>query len=326
MGIMKALALRIIDFFRRRGLGGIVHLFCRLPRLARQVFIELSYQLEIKKDRRVIEAEISSQTQAELKFINRPKISVILPAYKPNLAWFREAVESVLGQTYSNFELCISDDASESKELHEYLQKLKSTDSRVKFVVRTTNGHICANTNSALELSSGEYVAFMDHDDVLDRRALFEVVKLINDRPGLDWIYSDEDKIDVNGLRSEKSCKGSFDIEKFYSTMYTGHLSVFKAELVGAVKGLRKGAEGAQDWDLALRIIESKSLEIQYLPKVLYHWRKHLGSTSSNPESKPYAHEASFNVLMEHFERTGQNRILINSPGPGFYNWKSSNE
>ncbi|WP_307636192.1 glycosyltransferase family 2 protein [Variovorax boronicumulans] len=235
-----------------------------------------------------------------------PLISIVMPTYNAKPAWLRDAIESVRRQIYPHWELCIADDASPSAESRALLAELAAGDARIKVVFRPENGHICAASNSALELATGEWVALMDHDDLLSEHALFWVADCIDRHPEARLIYSDEDKIDEEGVRSSPYFKSNWNLDLFYSQNMFSHLGVFRADVVKSVGGFRLGMQGSQDWDLVLRCMEKISAsQILHVPRVLYHWRIHAESTASSADAKPYAALAGERALNEHFLRLG---------------------
>lgn len=237
---------------------------------------------------------------------DRPLISVLMPTYNPNPAWLREAIESVRGQIYPHWELCIADDASPSAEVRQILKSYSETDPRIKVVFRPENGHISAASNSALELAAGPWVALMDHDDLLPAHALFWVADCIAEHPGVQLIYSDEDKVDEGGHRFGPYFKSDWNVDLFRSQNMFSHLGVLSTALMRSVGGFRVGLEGSQDWDLVLRCMERvEPGQIRHIPRVLYHWRVHAESTARSMTAKPYAAIAGERALNEHFVRTG---------------------
>ncbi|WP_307658913.1 glycosyltransferase family 2 protein [Variovorax paradoxus] len=237
-----------------------------------------------------------------------PLISVVMPTYNAKSVWLREAIESVRRQIYPHWELCIADDASPSAETREVLAEYAARDSRIKVVFRPKNGHIVEASNSALELVSGEWVALMDHDDLIAEHALFWIADCINRNPDAQLIYSDEDKIDENGVRSGPYFKCDWNIDLFYSQNMFSHLGVLRTDLVRNVGGFQPGMQGSQDWDLVLRCTERVlPSQILHVPRVLYHWRIHDNSTARSPDAKPYAAIAGERALNEHLERQGLN-------------------
>jgi GT2 family glycosyltransferase len=228
-----------------------------------------------------------------------PKISIVMPVYNPLPAFLKAAIESVMGQLYSNWELCMADDCSPNPQIAKLLEGYALKDPRIKVTIRKENGHISAASNSALELATGEYILFMDHDDLLTANCCFEVVKHINKKPDLsDIIYSDEDKIDGNGHYSVPHFKPDWAPHNLLSRNYLGHIVVVKKDLVDQVKGFRLGFEGSQDYDILLRLTELTD-KIGHIPKVLYHWRIHELSAAQSEEVKPYAYIAAKKALEE---------------------------
>ncbi|HEY0429091.1 MAG TPA: glycosyltransferase [Pyrinomonadaceae bacterium] len=263
-----------------------------------------------RRARRQMHLEIES-------FSLRPKISVVMPVYNVGEKWLRLCIESVLGQIYENWEFCIADDASPSPHVRKILEEYAARDERIKTIFRRENGHISAASNSALELATGEFTALLDHDDELSEDALFRVAKEINDFPDARMIYSDEDLIDERGRRFGPKFKPDWSLDLFYSLNLITHLSIYRTEILRRVEGFRIGAEGSQDYDLAMRVVEQISEnQIRHIPRVLYHWRAIQGSVAFSMEEKPYAHERARDALRAHFERTGKkatvSRAIIN--------------
>ena len=239
---------------------------------------------------------------------NKPLISVVMPVYNPRVEWLIEAIESVRAQIYPHWELCIADDCSTDLEVKEELEKYQAMDSRIKVVFREQNGHISKASNSALNIAAGDWIALLDHDDLLHEQALFWVADMINKNPDAAMIYSDEDKIDANGNRFDPYFKPDWNIDLFYSQNMFSHLGIYRAEILNDVGGFREGLEGSQDYDLALRCIERVAFgQIYHIPRVLYHWRMHAESTAQSADAKPYAMLAGERALNEHFKRQGIN-------------------
>ncbi len=237
-------------------------------------------------------------------FALKPLISVVMPVYNPPIGFFIQAIESVLTQSYANLELCIADDASPDPLVRKVLEAYEAKDPRVKVLYRQENGHISEATNSALAFAAGDYVALLDHDDLLARHALFWIVAAINDNPDADLIYSDEDKIDEAGRRFEPYFKSDFNYELFLAHNMISHLGIYRRSVLEEIGGFRKGFEGSQDYDVALRVIESISVEnIVHIPRILYHWRAIAGSTALAPTEKNYAKDAGKKAVEEHLAR-----------------------
>ena len=258
-----------------------------------------------------------------------PLISVVVPVYNPPPQYLREAVESVRAQIYGRWELCIADDCSTDPKVAEVLVEAAADDDRIKVVRRAENGHISAATNSALDIALGEWVAFMDHDDLLAPHALAVMALSLSAHPGAVLAYSDEDKVDDSGHRFDPYFKPDFDPLLLLGQNYMTHLFVARRDFVQRVGGTRLGFEGAQDWDLALRLCEQvDKSRIVHVPHVLYHWRAHEASTAEALAAKPYATNAGRLAVEQHLERrqlsatvttiaeSGHNRIEWNVPDP----------
>ncbi|MBT8195965.1 MAG: glycosyltransferase family 2 protein [Bacteroidia bacterium] len=269
----------------------------------------------------------NSPTASDLKeykklipnFKYQPLISIVLPVYNSNLKFLEQCCDSVFNQIYENWELCISDDYSTIPGVIEYLKQIKASNSKVKLNFRSENGHISANTNDAIELASGEFVAFLDHDDLLAPEALYEIVKELNADQTHDLIYSDEDFVDARGNTGNPYFKPDWSPESFLARNYITHLSVFRKSILNELSGMRTGFEGSQDYDLLLRFTE-RTQNIKHIPKVLYHWRIHNDSSTDSDAAKPYAYEAGVKALTEALQRRGINGTVALQEGmPGYY-------
>ncbi len=238
----------------------------------------------------------------------RPLISILVPVYNVDENILRECIESVLGQIYDNWQLCIADDCSTMPEVRKVLSEYEDCD-RIDICYREKNGHISAATNSALSLAKGEYIALLDCDDILAEDALYEVAKVINESPDVEFIYTDEDKVDENGKnRNTPHFKSDWAPDTLMSYMYTCHLSVYKTDIARDMGGFREGYEGAQDYDFVLRYTEMiKDTGIRHIPKVLYHWRVRKGSTSEDISAKPYVMHSVYKAKSEALTRRGLN-------------------
>ncbi|MEI6088777.1 MAG: glycosyltransferase [Bacteroidota bacterium] len=236
---------------------------------------------------------------------NDPLISILMPTYNTPETYLRESIESIIIQSYKNWELCIADDSSTTKNVSDIIEEYQKKDNRIKLIKRKVNGHISEATNSALKIASGEFIALMDHDDVLWPNALHEFIKVIRKNRKTDFIYSDEDKIDESGrIHSYPFLKPDFSPEFLESCNYITHFSCIRRSLVNEIGGLRVGYEGAQDWDLFIRISE-KTKNIYHISKLLYSWRIHEASTAFSTDAKPYVFEAQAKLLNDHLLRTG---------------------
>lgn len=236
-----------------------------------------------------------------------PLISVVMPTYNTNEKFLRLCIESVCNQSYSNWELCIADDASTQPQVKKVLDEYQKQDPRIKVVYRKENGHISAATNSAIDMASGEWLALLDHDDELHQHALAYVAHSILNKPNTEFVYSDEDKIDVKGNRSAPHFKPDWNLDLLYSQNYVSHLGVYKTEIVKKIGGFRVGYEGSQDYDLLLRYSrEINHSNIVHIPKVLYHWRMIEGSTALASGEKSYTTEAGIKALKDFFNKSGE--------------------
>ena len=259
--------------------------------------------------------ELHTAQKEVAAFRYQPLISIVMPVYNVEELWLRAAIESVSKQVYGRWELCIVDDASTKPHIKTVLQEYMNRDGRVRAVFLEENLGISGASNAALDLATGEFVGLLDNDDELAPFALFEVVKLLNQVPDLDFVYSDEDKLEVNGARTEPFFKPDFSPDLLTSMNYICHFSVFRRDLLRQIGGFRKGFEGSQDYDLVLRATEH-ARNIAHIPKVLYHWRKIPGSASASVNAKDYAFQAGCRALEEALVRRGQNgKVEMIMPG-----------
>lgn len=234
-----------------------------------------------------------------------PLISVVVPAYRTPLNVLDAMMASLIDQTWPRWELCVANAGSPDEDVGQALDRWAASDSRIHVVHLGENRGIAGNTNAALELATGTYVAFLDHDDTLAPFALSCVVQAITDHGQADMLYSDEDKLDgTSGRRLDPFFKPDWSPHLLICVNYIAHLLCIRKELVGAVSGLRRGFDGSQDYDLILRCSE-RAREIVHIPKVLYHWRTSPSSTASDGKAKLYAYEAGRRALQEHLTRTG---------------------
>jgi len=237
--------------------------------------IERNYQIWLELHERTDEQARRLAVDQVALLTDPPLISVLMPVYNPSPRDLQAAIESVRGQFYTNWELCIADDCSTDPQVGSVLRDMQTQDPRIKIVWRLQNGHISAASNSALDIASGSFVALLDHDDLLSPRALYEVVMKVASQPTLDVIYSDEDHIDAAGRRSRPYFKPGWNPELLLGQNLISHLGVYRRALLQRIGGFRFGLEGSQDWDLALRAVaETTPDRIVHLPFVLYHWRQ----------------------------------------------------
>lgn len=268
-----------------------------IRRYAQAVKRNDSYQAWMQNSRVVKSSDGTSNT----KLNYRPLISIVMPTYNTDKDMLIECIESIISQTYTNWELCIADDASTNSDTITTLQRYEKNN-KIKITYRKRNGHICIATNSALELATGEYVSLMDHDDIIEPNALEEVVKVLNKDKSIDFIYTDEDKMRDGHYRHDPFPKPDWSPDFLLSCNYITHFSTIRRSIIKEVGGFRKGTEGAQDWDLFLRVSE-KTNKIHHIPQFLYHWRIHSASTAGDVDAKDYISENQRKVLDDALER-----------------------
>lgn len=251
----------------------------------------------------------------KVELLYNPLISVIIPVYNIERKLLSECIDSVLSQSYQNFEICLADDCSTNKETIDTLKEYEIKDKRIKVIYRKKNGHISEATNSALSLARGEFIALMDNDDLLVKDALYENVKLLNEDRTIDMIYSDEDKIDCFGRR-DPNFKPDYSPDTLLSNNYICHFTVLRKSIVDRIGGFKVGMEGAQDYDLFLRFSEETS-NIKHIPKLLYRWRMIPGSTATTIDSKNYAIEKGRKAIEDYLARKNiQAEVNIHSRVP----------
>ena len=244
-----------------------------------------------------------------------PLISVIIPVYNVKADYLEECIKSVLEQSYENFEICIADDNSSLVETKEILKKYENHP-KIKIVYRKENGMISKCMNSAAELANGEYIGFLDNDDVLDVNALYYMVKEINQNKKLDFIYSDEDKLDENGKLCDPFFKPDWSPDTLLSLNYICHFTLIRKKIFDDIGGFRSEYDGSQDYDLFLRATERTS-EIGHVAKILYHWRKSATSTAANNDNKDYARLAGKKALEDALRRRNiDGKVLLDEKSP----------
>ena len=229
-----------------------------------------------------------------------PIISIILPTYNTHAEHLEQCINSIRNQYYPFWELCICDDCSTETHVKEILERHKKEDERIKIKFSQENGHICKASNEALQLATGSFAALVDHDDLITEDALYWVAREIQKRPDANLIYSDEDKINNEGVRSSPHFKPSFNLDLLFAYNFISHLGVYRTDLIKSIGGFRLGLEGSQDHDLALRVLlHSNAEQIIHIPRVLYHWRMHEDSTAINPGSKDYTTQKGLRAIQE---------------------------
>lgn len=246
--------------------------------------------------------------------------SIIMPVYNTSPRLLSAAVKSVLNQTYTHWQLILVDDASEDIQTLDYLSKVKKMDSRILVIRRQFNGHIAASTNDGIDVSDGTFTVFMDHDDMLAPQALNELATIIDQEPHLDFLYSDEDLMSDDGTRCSPHFKPDWNPDLLLSHNYITHLTCIRSSLLKEMNGIRPGFDGAQDFDLMLRVLDRvPTNRIKHIPKVLYHWRMTEGSTASDSSAKSYATEAGLNALKDYARRNGTEALVEHDTRDNFY-------
>jgi len=254
------------------------------------------------------------------RFAFQPLISVVIPVWNTEPRWLEAAVESVRRQVYTRWEVCIADDASDLPATIDALRRLQN-DPRIKITRLDRNSGISAASNAALTTASGEFIALLDHDDELTPDALFRMVRLVNDNLDADLIYSDEDKLDLQGRRCDPFFKPDWSPELLHSYMYTCHLTMLRKAIVDRVGGFRVGYEGAQDYDLTLRVAR-ETTRIHHVPHILYHWRKVPGSAAAVVDAKPWALDKARKALEDDVAARGFDAVVAKGAAPGLFRVK----
>ncbi len=255
--------------------------------------------------------------QRETVFSRSPLISIVIPVYNTPKEYLKELLDSVISQTYGNWQLCLAD-GSEGNEIRNFLQKKYGREKRIFYRKLAENRGISENTNAAVRMAVGEYILLCDHDDVLEPDALFHIAKAITEE-NADIIYTDEDKVSMDGKHYfEPNFKPDFNLFRLRENNYICHIFAFRKSLLDQVGAFRSEYDGAQDFDLILRCCEQAE-NIVHIPRVLYHWRSHMNSTAANPQSKKYAFEAGKRAVADHYRRLGIQAEVEMAKHPGWY-------
>lgn len=280
-------------------------------------FIHLGLTDQYKIYKRMNEEKIDVNSEMDALTI-RPLISIIIPVYNVEKRWLDECIQSVLTQSYPRWELCLFDDASTNAETLDCLREWETKDDRIKVGFGKENGHISIASNNALKMTSGEFIGLMDNDDVLAQDALFWVVAEINKSPDVDYLYTDEDKIDEQGVFCQPHFKPDWSPELLESMMYVGHFGVIRKTVIESVGGFREGLEGSQDYDLTLRIAATTQ-RFSHIARVLYHWRIIPGSVSGGDDAKSYAYTSAVKALTDYANANGNTGTVSKTEFTGLY-------
>lgn len=284
--------------------------------------IKTAVVLEINYDnwyRSMLPSQSELQEQRNTKFEYNPLISIVVPTYNTKVEFLKAMIDSVINQTYSNWELCIADGASNNEDTIKTLKEYQQKDKRIKVRYLEENYMISGNTNEGIKMVTGDYVALLDHDDLLTEDALYQYIKVLNNDREVDFMYSDEDKIDEKELEFfGPHFKQDWAPDTLRSYNYITHFSVFSKELLDKVGYFNSEFDGSQDFDMILRLTE-KAKKVIHIPKILYHWRVHNGSTAAGIDVKPYALEAGRRAIEEHLKRIGESGIVKRGNFSGCY-------
>ena len=289
-------------------------------RLAVSKFGEAAYQRWIDANDTLSYDDIGLIKKHIAGFDRKPLISVVVPVYNTYETYLRELVAALQNQFYENWELCIADDASPALYIKPLLQEFCEQDARIKYVVRPSNGHISAATNSALTLATGDFIALVDHDDLLPPHALYEIAAEVNAHPDVDVIYSDSDRINSSKKRFTPHFKNDWNLDLLLGQNMVNHLGVYRRSLVEQIGGLREGFEGSQDYDLILRAADATAPEnIRHIPTVLYHWRMDAEPVNFSSTHHEQCVRSAKKAIEEHLERRGQSGKVVPASGnPGY--------
>jgi len=264
--------------------------------------------------------ELEKQKKRKWKYA--PKISVVVPAYQTPEVFLRQMIDSLLEQTYDNWELCIADASPENASMEYVLKEYASRDSRILWKKLEKNQGIAGNTNEAIAMASGEFVGLLDHDNLLAPNALYEIASALEHEPDIDVLYTDEDKVRGDGLEHfQPHFKPDFNTDLLRSNNYICHFFVARRSLIEKVGGFSSAFDGAQDHDFIFRCTEQAG-KIHHIPEILYHWRTHQSSTADNPESKLYAFEAGKRAVEANLHRCGLKGQVSHTKDYGFYRVK----
>lgn len=307
--------LRLPGFALRMMREGPVETLARLRQISDPWRFIQNYQVWLEGHHDPSHEELAAMVAWAEGLKQPPLISVLMPVYNPQPNWLEAAIESVKQQCYPHWQLCIADDCSSDPEVRLVLEQHMASDARIQVVFRTENGHISCCSNSALELVRGDWVALLDHDDLLPPEALVWVAFTALKQPQLQLIYSDEDKINEEGVRSGPYFKPDWNAALIEGQNLFSHLGVYRTDLIRGVGGFRQGLEGSQDYDLLLRCLGVVGHHVVgHIPRVLYHWRVHRQSTASGNGAKPYVVAAAERALRDHLQRCGKEGEIYATP------------
>jgi len=323
MQFFNSISLSPVIYFGRKVLGKMQQAWMVIRGKRRHPFLSISekaYRRWIKKTEPSPDMYPQLREQAK-HFTHSPLLSIVVPAYNTPQEYLAKACESVLNQVYPNWELCIVNDGSPQKHVRETLDRFARKDSRIKVKHLPRNKGISRATNEAIALAAGQFIVFMDSDDVLHPLALYEVVKFLNQNPEADFIFSDEDKMTLGDVRRRPEFKPGWNPDLFLTYNYLNHLTVCRKIIVDEVGGFRAQYNWSQDYDLYLRITE-KTSNIHHIPLVLYHWREIPNSSASKVDVRPEAQAKCMELLTETLKRRGINAVVKKGLRPSTFKIK----
>lgn len=312
--MIKKIVKKGIRFYKRYGIRGGIAVLTQKGQIKDRDYANWY------RNHRVTEEEL--EEQRKIHFSYEPLISILVPVYNTPISFLEDMISSVQRQSYEKWQLCIANADPSNQEVRNVLRKIIWKDARVQVVDVPENLGIAQNTNKALEIATGDYIGLLDHDDMLSPDALYEVVKELNEAEKPDVIYTDEDKITMDGQQHfQPNFKPQFNMDMLRSNNYICHFFVAKKTLIDKVGGFHEEYNGAQDHDLIFRCVE-RAERIVRIPKILYHWRMHKESTAENPESKSYAFLAGQRAVQDHLKRCGEEAVVELTENPGFFRVK----
>ena len=313
--ILKALSEGRLIYFISRSINLVKkkktkELKLKIANLSDLFFIN-NYPIYLEEEKKYLNNLKTKKYNGNIKF------SILVPIYKTDHKILKEMIESVENQLYENWELCLVDDNSKDKIIEKILIDKSNENKKIKVKLRSENGHISRATNDAYNMSTGEYICLMDHDDLISINALYEFYKVISKNNDVDMIYSDEDKIKNDKIRYDPYFKPDWSPESLEGSMYTAHFAAYKKSIVNKI--LKNNGpfdpdyDGAQDYDFVLRFTEHAKI-IKHIPKILYHWRAIEGSTALSMDEKSYTLVSANKCLEKRIERmTGRKGVVKNS-------------
>ena len=291
ISLLQSLVIQALTILLRQGPSTL------FTKIVSRLKLRKQYKLYLRAEKSLEDSEVKAKA---LQY--KPKVSIVIPVYNTDEKWLRLCIESLLNQVYDNWELCIVDGGSTKPFIRRVLEEYIKQDNRIKVKFLPENKGIAGNSNEALALASGEFIGFLDHDDELAPEALSEVVKTLNEKTEIDFVYTDEDKISTACKRLDPHFKPDWSPDLLRSHNYITHLAVIRKKVIDEVGGFREGYDGSQDYDLFLRVTE-KTDKIAHIPKVLYHWRMTRQSAASTSNAKPYAYAAAKKTLQDSLKR-----------------------